>query len=237
MPPIVAYYRVSTQRQGVSGLGLDAQQHSVREYATRTGQAILAEYTEIESGRRCDRPKLAAALPHARYTGSVLVVAKLDRLARDARFLLGLCDSGVSLLFLDLPDLPADPITGRLILTVMAGIAEFESRRISQRIKEAFARKRARGEMPPPMPSAWYRRSAAHYETMCRNAAIVHRQNAAAFRAEMRLIARGLQCDGGKSLRELADALNSRGYRTRRGKPWTLATVWELLRDRDYDVK
>lgn len=144
---IIAYYRVSTQRQGRSGLGLEAQQQIVREHACRSGQEIAAEFVEIESGRKCDRPQLALAMTRARRSGATLVVAKLDRLARDARFLLGIVDGGVGVHFCDLPNLSTgDPITGRLVLTVMAAMAEFEARRIGQRIKEAAAAKRARGE-------------------------------------------------------------------------------------------
>jgi len=97
---LVAYYRVSTDRQGKSGLGLDAQRAAVAEYARRSGEPVAAEYTEVESGRRCDRPQLAAALSRAREGGETLVVAKLDRLARDVRLVLELADSGVRLHFL-----------------------------------------------------------------------------------------------------------------------------------------
>ena len=93
---IVAYYRVSTQQQGQSGLGLEAQQETVHQHAGRAGEQIIAEFTEVESGRNCRRPQLHAALARARLCGATLIVAKLDRLARDARFLLSLFDAGAA---------------------------------------------------------------------------------------------------------------------------------------------
>jgi DNA invertase Pin-like site-specific DNA recombinase len=119
LPMLIAYYRVSTDRHGKSRLGLEAQQYAVEAFAKRTGQKITASFTEIESGRRRDHPKLAEALATWRTHGLTLVVAKLDRLARDVSLILSLVDSGVRIVFLDPPDLSADPIVGRLVLTVL----------------------------------------------------------------------------------------------------------------------
>jgi DNA invertase Pin-like site-specific DNA recombinase len=158
-------------------------------------------------------------------------VAKLDRLARDARFLLELVDTGVGVIFLDLPDLSSDPITGRLVLTVMAAIAEWEARRIAQRSREAQAVRRARGE-----PLGWQgtrgRRNPLTDEHRRRGSMIardVHRANRALFRAGMRPVVTEVRA--GRSLQETAAELNRRGYRTRRGREWTYATVEVLLRN------
>lgn len=222
--PIVAYYRVSTDGQRRSGLGLEAQQHAVREYARRVGQPILAEFTEVESGRRPDRPELAKAVARGRLTGASLVVAKLDRLTRDVRLLLSLVDSGVRIVFLDLP-VSGDPIVGRLVLTILAAIAEFEARRIGQRIREAFAARRARGlKMRAP---AWI--TDAHRRANQPRAVRANRRLAAAFRSSMRPIA-GEYRAAGRTLAGVAAAMNDAGYRTRRGKMWTVATVDALLR-------
>jgi DNA invertase Pin-like site-specific DNA recombinase len=226
---VVAYYRVSTQRQGASGLGLDAQREAVRLYALRVGAVVVAEFVEVESGRRCDRPQLRAAVARARAEGATLVVAKLDRLARDVRFVLELVDGGVPLLFLDLPELPAsDPIVGRLILTVMAAIAEFESRRIGQRIREALARRRARlaaaGEVARARGfSADHQRAAA---------AVWHaanRSRAAEHRGRYRPLALGLRQT--MTLAAVAAELNARAVPTRRGGKWTAGLVFALLKE------
>lgn len=144
----VAYVRVSTTSQGRSGLGLEAQQEAIRAFMAAQPEARLLdpEYVEVESGRQGDRPELARALARCRATGATLLVAKLDRLARDARFLLGIVDgtSQGGVVFLDLPRLPAGPV-GRFMVTQMAAVAELEAGLISQRTKAALAAAKARG--------------------------------------------------------------------------------------------
>ena len=145
----VAYYRVSTDRQGTSGLGLAAQRQRVAQLAADRGATVVAEFEEWESGRKNNREQLAAALVEARKRNAVIVVAKLDRMARDAEFLLRLTNeanaNGIGgFLFCDLPEIDATTAAGRMILTVMASVAEFESRRISERTKEAIAAAKAR---------------------------------------------------------------------------------------------
>src|SRR5262245_42056350 len=122
MGNVIAYHRVSTAKQGQSGLGLEAQQAAVAAYVQQTGGIVKACYVEIETGKRADRPELTKALAHARRGRSTLVVAKLDRLARNARFLLTVLESGADVVFCDFPNIPAGP-TGKLILTQMAAIA------------------------------------------------------------------------------------------------------------------
>lgn len=147
---LVAYYRVSTDRQGQSGLGLDAQRLRIEELAAARGAVLVAEFTEIESGRKNHRPVLAQALAAARKLRAAVVVAKLDRLARDAEFVLRLSREAetnglAGFLFCDLPEIDATTSAGRLILSVMASVAEFESRRISERTREAMAQASRRG--------------------------------------------------------------------------------------------
>ena len=125
---IVAYYRVSTDKQGERGLGMEAQRVAVEAYATRAGEKIAGAYTEVESGRCRSRPVLAEAVAHARRIDATLVVAKLDRLARDVGFVLALVDTGAKLYFLDLPSVSTgDPIVGRLMLSVMASVDDAPS--------------------------------------------------------------------------------------------------------------
>ena len=147
---LIAYYRVSTDRQGRSGLGLEAQQERVAQLAAERGAQVVAEFVEVESGRKTDRPQLAAALTEARRRKAVVAVAKLDRLARDAELILRLSREAQAngmggFLFCDLPDIDATTAAGRLILGVMGSVAEFESRRISERTKDALAAAKARG--------------------------------------------------------------------------------------------
>ncbi len=137
----IAYYRVSTVRQGTSGLGLDAQKATVADHLN--GHTPIAEYQEVESGRKTDRPELRNALEHCQRTGACLVVAKADRLARNCHFLLALLDSGVEITFCDMPQVSG--ASGRLVLTMLGGMAEFESRVCSERTKAALAKARERG--------------------------------------------------------------------------------------------
>lgn len=139
MSKLVPYYRVSTKRQGISGLGLEAQQFAVAEF-TRQGQhQVVASYQEVETGKRADRPELAKAILHAKRTKAVLVIAKLDRLARNVHFLSGLMEAGVDFVCCDMPS------ANRLTLHILAAVAEDEARRISERTKAALAAYKARG--------------------------------------------------------------------------------------------
>ncbi|MBN8906814.1 MAG: recombinase family protein, partial [Rhodospirillales bacterium] len=136
----VAYLRVSTARQGRSGLGLEAQREAVTAFVgARGGKLIAPEFVEVETGKRNDRPQLAAALKRCRTTGATLVVAKLDRLSRNAAFLMTLRDSGVSFVAADLPE------ANTMTVGVMAVVAQHEREAISRRTKEALAASRARG--------------------------------------------------------------------------------------------
>jgi DNA invertase Pin-like site-specific DNA recombinase len=136
----IAYYRVSTAKQGRSGLGLEAQRRAVEDYLNGGRWKLLQEFTEVESGKHAhDRPQLTEALHLARVTGATLVIAKLDRLSRNAAFLLTLRDSGVSFVAADLPD------ANHMVVGVMALIAQHEREAISKRTKEALQAAKRRG--------------------------------------------------------------------------------------------
>src|SRR3984893_7677192 len=140
----VAYYRVSTVKQGCSGLGIDAQRAAVARYLNGGNWRIIAEFTEVESGRRSDRPALEQALATARLHRTPLVVAKVDRLTRSVAFLSRLLEAGVDVRFADLPSIEGP--TGRFILQQMAAVAELEAGFISDRTKRALAATKARGK-------------------------------------------------------------------------------------------
>lgn len=135
----VAYYRVSTARQGKSGLGLEAQREAVTSYLNGGNWSLVSEATEVESGKKSDRPELAKALQACRIYGAKLVIAKLDRLSRDAHFLLGLEKAGVDFVAADMPH------ANRLTVGIMAMVADEERRMISQRTKAALAAAKKRG--------------------------------------------------------------------------------------------
>lgn len=140
-PSFVAYYRVSTDRQGRSGLGLDAQRRAVSEYLGASGLQPVSEFTEVESGRRADRPELAKALAACRRHGARLVIAKLDRLARNVAFVSGLMEADVDFVACDMPH------ANRLTIHILAAVAEHEREMISARTKAALAAARARGTL------------------------------------------------------------------------------------------
>ena len=139
----VAYYRVSTDRQGKSGLGLDAQRAAVKNRLDGGGWRLIGEFTEVESGKRVNRPKLLEALALCKKEKAKLVVAKLDRLTRNVKFMLTLLDSNVELLFCDMPEVAG--AMGRFILTGMANVAQLEAGLISERTKAGLAIARQRG--------------------------------------------------------------------------------------------
>lgn len=220
----VAYYRVSTAKQGRSGLGLEAQQEAVNRYLNGGSWEMIAEFTEIETGKRADRPKLGEALAYARMRGATLVVAKLDRLARDAKFLLTLIDSGVDVVFCDLPQLPAGPV-GRFMLTQMSAVAELEAGLISQRTKAALAAAKARGvrlggRRGTPIPHPLGNAASAKIR---KEKSLSHALNVMSEIDRARAV-------GAQSLRQIAAVLNDRGINTPRpGGQWQAAQVKAVL--------
>src|SRR4051795_3734033 len=135
----VAYYRVSTQKQGASGLGLEAQREAVAGHLDGGNWQLAAEFTEIESGRKNDRPELAKALATCRRIGATLIIAKLDRLARNVAFVSNLMESGVEFVAV------AFPTANRLTIHILAAVAEHEAAMTSTRTKAALAAAKARG--------------------------------------------------------------------------------------------
>ncbi len=214
----VAYYRVSTAQQGRSGLGLDAQREAVRVFLAGRADELAEAFTEIESGKNADRPQLARALDACRLTGGVLVIAKLDRLSRDAHFLLGLEKAGVEFVAADMPN------ANRLTVRLMAVIAQEEREMISARTKAALAAAKARGKKlggnrgGPKVDSAQGRaartRAADDYARQVGPIALEawHSEDSP----------RG-------SYGQVAAALTARGIRTPRGGKWTRAAVRSLI--------
>ena len=142
----VAYYRVSTQRQGQSGLGLEAQQETVRQHLNGGDWELVGEFTEIESGRKVmrDRPELQKAIEVCQAEGATLVAAKVDRITRNLGFLTRILDSNVDIIFCDIPQM-SNPAQNKFILQLMANVAEYESNIIGARTKDALAAAKARG--------------------------------------------------------------------------------------------
>src|SRR6185369_13986627 len=144
----VAYYRVSTAKQGASGLGLDAQRSAVTDYLDGGNWQLAAEFVEVESGRKNDRPELAKALATCRRTGAALIIAKLDRLARNVAFVSNLMEAGVEFTAVDFPT------ANRLTIHILAAVAEHEREMISARTKAALAAAKARGtKLGNPSPA------------------------------------------------------------------------------------
>ncbi|MCA8879573.1 MAG: recombinase family protein [Rhodobacteraceae bacterium] len=217
----MAYERVSTARQGRSGLGLEAQRQAIDTFARSRDATILARFTEIESGRLATRPELENALQLARLTGATLVIAKLDRLSRNAAFLLTLRDSGVRFLAVDMLD------ANDLTVGIMALVAQQEREAISRRTTEALAAAKARGvKLGNPNGAAALRRAgmggAALREAVSRNAD-AHAEALAPIVADLRAA-------GHTTLRSFATELNARGMQTRRGGKWHVSSVRNLLR-------
>lgn len=232
----VAYYRVSTAAQGKSGLGLEAQRTAVSALVEQRGFTLLAEFTEVESGKRNDRPTLQQALHYARLTNGTLLIAKLDRLSRNAAFLLTLRDSGAKFLAADVPD------ANDLTIGVLAVIAQAEREAISRRTREALAAikaKLARGEQhvskrtgrlvarlgnPNGSRALGDRRASTAAALAARQA----RANSAA--DDMRGLIHQIRGEGITSLNGLARSLNERAVKTPRGGRWHASTVANVLR-------
>jgi DNA invertase Pin-like site-specific DNA recombinase len=213
----VTYIRVSTQRQGRSGLGLDAQRAAVQAYLEGNHGLELASFTEVESGKVNERPQLAAALRRCRQTRATLLVAKLDRLSRNAAFLLNLRDSGVRFVAADLPDM------NETVVGILAVIAQHERQAISDRTRAALAAAKRRGvRLGNPHLSAGTKATA---KVATHAAQMVAKSRAEELRQDV-MEARAQGCT---SLRQLADYLNGLGVQTPRGGTWAAASVSRLL--------
>lgn len=221
MTKAVAYYRVSTAKQGASGLGLSAQRAAVEALCSSRGWEIIAPpFEEIESGKRNDRPQLEAALQRCKVTGAVLVVAKLDRLSRNVAFLAALQDSGVRFVAADMPE------ANELTVHIMAAVAQAERKAISKRTKEALAAAKARGQkLGNPNGAAALRR--APNGSAAGVAAFTRKADEHA--ARLRPIVERLRAEGHVTLSGLAKALNAEGMVTPRNGRWHASSVSNLL--------
>ena len=224
---LIAYRRVSTARQGASGLGLEAQDAAIASYANAGGETLLRAYTEVETGKRADRPELARALADCKRSKAVLVIAKLDRLARNARFLLTLIESGVDVAFCDLPTVPTGAV-GKFLLTQMAAVAELEAGLISERTKAALAVYKARGGLLGAARPGAHRLKGGANATAAHRAGEVSAANAAAAYADLAPVVADMRAEG-LSLRRIAGRLNADGHTTRRGKTWNAMQVARVM--------
>ena len=210
----VTYYRVSTQKQGHSGLGIEAQKAAVKEYLNAHGGVELASFTEVESGKNNARPQLEAALLRCRQAHATLLVAKLDRLSRNAAFLFNLRESGVKFQALDIPE--ANTVT----LGVMFVLAQHEREIISARTKAALAARRARG-----LPMGTPRDMSAHAARASAMARLLNTEKAKARAALVAPEIKAARSSGCRTLRQIAEHLDELGIPTPRGKLWTPTAV------------
>jgi DNA invertase Pin-like site-specific DNA recombinase len=207
---IVTYKRVSTQRQGASGLGMEAQEEAIQAYINEHGAEIVGDFIEVESGRKANRPQLNEAIALAKKQKATLVVAKLDRLARNVHFVSGMLESKVDFVALDFPQ------ANKFTLHIMAAMAEHEALLISQRTKAALASAKKRGIQ------------------LGRNGIILGAQNrkrANQFADSLKTeVVAMIQSCRKKTLQNLANKLNSKGIQTRQGSEFKPTTVARLLK-------
>jgi len=213
----IAYYRVSTKRQGQSGLGLDAQRDSVAAYLASVQGKLVGELVEVEHATRKGnhRPQLAAALAQCRVRGATLVIAKLDRLARNVAFVSNLMEAGVDFTACDFPQ------ANRLTIHILASVAEHEAEMISTRTKLALAAAKRRGVAlggDRGNTRLIYRKGA-------KASAKVRSENAQRFAADLLPVIDGIRAEGAISLRQIAKGLNERGIPTARGGEWSAVQI------------
>jgi len=216
----VAYYRVSTSKQGINGLGMDAQEKAVSTYLDAQDGELIDSYREVESGKNNRRPEMEKALRRCRLTGATLVIAKLDRLSRNAAFLMALRDSEIAFVCCDMPE------ANSLTIGIIACMAEYERQMISERTKAGLAAKKARGETWVDLEQL------AKVRTGDTTAATAARVEASVSRkAEIAEVIREMEQDAGESLssRAMAARLNDAGYTTSRGNQWSNVAVLRVL--------
>ncbi|WP_299200485.1 recombinase family protein [uncultured Amphritea sp.] len=219
---LIAYYRVSTSRQGKSGLGLEAQRHDVEAYAAMTGQAVSAEYTEIESGGNNDRPELLAAIERCQLIRGRLVIAKLDRLSRSVGFIAQLQDSGVPFVACDMPE------ANETMVQMMSVMAQAERKAISIRTKAALKAAKARGVTlgNPRLAEA----RAVRTGDVTLKARTARSEKAEKHASLVMSEIQRARVEGRSSLGELSVWLNEQEIATQRGCLWTRAAVSRVLK-------
>jgi DNA invertase Pin-like site-specific DNA recombinase len=215
----ISYLRVSTQRQGKSGLGLEAQREAVANYLNGGRWKLVQELIEVESGKSKERPKLVEALRLCRIYNATLLVAKLDRLARNVAFVSTLMESGVKFVAVDLPQ------ANELTVHIMAAMAEYEAKAISARTKAALEAAKARGTRLGGL-----RWDLASVSKQGRKLALKVRKERAENRASDLLpVIESIKAEGVMSLRQIASVLNERGITTARGGEWSAVQVQRVL--------
>jgi DNA invertase Pin-like site-specific DNA recombinase len=215
----ISYLRVSTQRQGKSGLGLEAQREAVTNYLNGGRWKLVQELIEVESGKSKDRPKLIEALRLCRIYNATLLVAKLDRLARNVAFVSTLMESGVKFVAVDLPQ------ANELTVHIMAAMAEYEAKAISARTKAALEAAKARGTRLGGL-----RWDLASVSKQGRKLALKVRKERAANRAsDLMPVIEAIKAEGATSLRQIASVLNERGIITARGGEWSAVQVQRVI--------
>jgi DNA invertase Pin-like site-specific DNA recombinase len=219
---IVTYLRVSTARQGKSGLGLEAQQKAVADYLSTGQWNLLEEFVEVESGKNSKRPKLLEAIELCKASGAKLLVAKLDRLARDAHFLLSLKKAGIDFVCADMPE------ANRLTIGIMAMVAEEERKAISKRTKEALAAAKARGVQLGAYRDGVYVGGKGNADT-AKNASEARTVKFHANAVDKLPLLKRYDPDGSMSLRAIADIFNRYGVKTVSGRgQWSANSVRRL---------
>jgi len=221
MTDYVAYARVSTARQGKSGLGLEAQQAAINAFLREGDRLLSPVYVEQESGKDDDRPELAKALNRCKLTGATLLVAKLDRLSRNVAFIAALQEAGTKFVAADMPE------ANELTIHIMAAMAQHERKAISKRTKEALAAAKARGTKL----GGWRERADGQARQLVDHqlATAARRQKAKAFNGSVMHAIGELQAQGVTSLSELARRLNEQGVRTSRGGSWQPTQVARVM--------
>lgn len=225
----VSYIRVSTQKQGRSGLGLEAQRDAITNYLNGGKWKLAGEFVEVESGKHNDRPELAKALSLCRLHKATLLVAKLDRLARNVAFISALMEAGVKFVAVDLP------MANELTVHVMAAMAQYEAKAISERTRVALAAAKARGTvlggLKTPkgelrMPVKVWNSIASSGRKQGTKARV---ELASKWAVDVLPIIEDIRQASGASLRDIAAGLNERGIETRRGGEWTAVQVKRVL--------
>ena len=234
----IAYYRVSTDKQGKSGLGIEAQRQAVTAHLNGGNWKIIAEFTEVESGRRSDRPQLEAALKAARLRHATIVVSKVDRLTRSVAFLSKLLEANVDVRFADLPQIEGP--TGRFMLQQMVSVAELEAGMISDRTKKALAAAKSKGKTlggirrrivgKDERGNKLDGEQVLNVSSKTRAMAVkVLQARADTKAADLAPTIAELQAAGKTSLRAIAAGLNEAGIPTARGGEWSSAQVMRIL--------
>ncbi|CAN5554796.1 recombinase family protein [soil metagenome] len=220
----ISYLRVSTARQGASGLGLEAQREAVSRYLNGGDWQLVREIVEIESGKRNDRPSIAEALTLCRLHRATLVIAKLDRLARNVHFISSLMESGIDFIACDFPE------ANRLTVHILAAVAEHEASMISARTKAALAAAKLRGT-PLGGQRGSIERMGAIAAIGTRRSTEVRRESASKRHEDLRPVIQALKANGAVSLRAIAEGLNKAGLTAARGGEWTATQVMRIARE------